>query len=154
MESFIIGPILGISFLDDLLTRKVHNVLILSFLTVTALFYAMFPEQIIWLNILKSTGLVIATITPLVYFRIIGAGDWKLFLVLGLSLAPDLMWQVILYSFVWNLAAGILKLVVAYLSSKSKEERHNGLKEALAFPFTFGILMAWLTQTGILGGFF
>lgn len=137
MEQILLGSILGISFADDLKFKKVHNVLILGFLIVSLSFLA-FTGGFAMFQI-KSLAIAVFATMPLVYARILGAGDFKLYLVLALFFTPTIFTNLLILSLFWNALAGSIKYSVNLVTKSSNK------KEALSFPFTLGILLAWLS---------
>lgn len=146
MEQILLGSILSISVADDLKFKKVHNVLILGFLFCSLLFLALQSSFQSWQ--LESLGIGALCLLPLVYFRVLGAGDLKLFFVLALFFEPKVFVNLMILSLAWNAVAGVLKFSVNLIT---KDQSH---KDSLKFPFTFGILLAWLSLAYVPGGLF
>lgn len=137
MEQLLLGSFLGISFADDMKNRKVHNFLILSFMVLSIIFFTL--NNSLFQIPFQSLALVSAAVLPLVYLRILGAGDYKLFMVIALFYQPGDMLNLMVISLIWNALAGSIKFLVNRYTKIS-----NG-KEALKFPYTFGILLAWMS---------
>ena len=137
METWLVGSILGVSVVDDLKSRKFHNFLWLSFLLLSLGYFFAFAE--FGFEQLKAIALVSVICLPLVYHYILGAGDYKLLLLLALFLSVTEMAHLLALSFVWNALAGSCKFSVNLLT-KTQTRR-----ESLRFPFTFGIFLAWLS---------
>jgi Flp pilus assembly protein protease CpaA len=137
VEQILLGSFLGISFADDMKNRKVHNFLILCFMVLSFAFFAL-NKSLLQIPY-ESLLLVSAAVLPLVYLRILGAGDYKLFMVIALFYQPGEMLNLMVISLIWNALAGSIKYLVNRYTKTSEG------KESLKFPFTFGILLAWMS---------
>lgn len=137
MEQFLVGSLLAASVASDLKTRKVRNYLILLFFAMSIAYFAAVTS--FSLIQLQNIGIVLLACLPLVYFRALGAADFKLLLVVCLFLSPSQLYSLMFLSLFWNAVSGSLKFLV----NKFTKSQTN--KEALKFPFTFGILLAWFS---------
>ena len=145
MEQLLIGSILGLSVADDFKNRKVHNVLILVFLLFSFSYFLLASQ--FHMSQLQSLGVCSVLCLPLVYLRILGAGDYKLLMVIALFLTPTMFINLFAFSLIWNAIAGSLKFLVGYLRGDQNKKDH------LRFPFTVGILIAWLSLSYLPQGF-
>ncbi|MEC9283480.1 MAG: A24 family peptidase [Bdellovibrionota bacterium] len=146
MEQFLVGSLLAASVASDLRTRKVRNYLILGFLVLSLGYFTAVTHFSIYQ--LQNIAIVCAACLPLVYLRALGAGDFKLLLVVCMFLNPTQLYSLLFLSLFWNAVSGSLKFFV----NKITKSQTN--KEALRFPFTFGILLAWFSLDYIPKGLF
>lgn len=137
MEQILIGSFLGVSVIDDLKNRKVHNLLVLSYLVISSIYILSLGNvaELHW----KSAAILSLCSLPLVYLRILGAGDYKLMLVVSVFLEPSQLYSLMFLSLFWNALAGVIKFGVNKITKLQTD------KEALRFPFTVGILLAWMS---------
>ena len=138
---------------DDLRSRKIHNMLILFLLGLTmcsALFFQGFP----WLfpAFLRFLMALCFTI-PLVLLKVIGGGDMKLYAVLALSLSsPRLLFLSLICAFFYGAALGLLKVILdkkmglLYLNFLSLLKFKKPSLETLhSFPFSISLFLGWLS---------
>lgn len=146
MEQLLVGSLLAASVASDLRTRKVRNYLILGFLVLSIIYFASVTS--FSLLQLQNLAVVCLACLPLVYLRALGAGDFKLLLVVCMFLNPSQLYSLMFLSLFWNAVSGSLK----YLVNKITKSQTN--REALRFPFTFGILLAWFSLDYLPKGIF
>jgi prepilin peptidase CpaA len=162
METLILPSLLLFSgLITDLKARKIYNWLIIAgaVLGLSQSFY--FGGLAGVLEGMSAFGLALLLTLPLVLLGVLGAGDMKLFAVLGIMTSAGTVIQVFLYSFIWAaifgfmyaLVSGRLKSVFLNLSqlAKGKEIAKQNLNQ---IPFTLPILLAWATHIiSLRGGF-
>ncbi len=139
--------------LDDLRSRKIHNILILVLLAV-ALFsvlifqgvQGLFPAL---LNLLIALGISI----PLVLLKIIGGGDMKLYAVLALVLSPRALIVSLICAFFWGAVLGLIKVIldkktgVMYVNFLSLLKLKKPSSDMLhSFPFSVSLFLGWLSS--------
>jgi prepilin peptidase CpaA len=150
------GLILGAGVLDDLRSRKFHNWL---FLATTGLAFAVAGVSggLAGIN-LAFLGFIagLVALLPLVILHVIGAGDMKLMAALGAVIGWSAGLDVVMYSLVWGVLFGIFQII---MKGQLKTTLQNMLSIARLgankaspptvqlhqMPFTFAILMGWLT---------
>ena len=138
------------ALVQDLKTKKISNLLILVGVA-TALGFVLFQHQLSGLvkaSMGFSTALLLTL--PLYLIKALGAGDVKVFLVLGVLHHPALIFQLFLYSLCWSVIFGLIMVVV----QKRTKEFFSNLK-SLAFqlkpkkphsiPFAFPLFMGWMS---------
>lgn len=140
--------------LDDFLTRKVHNWLILSTFAIAIVTSLYAPEN--WSAFLQIHALgflaAIALTLPLVWIGWLGSGDMKLLAVFGWIAGTHPTLNVIGLAFLW---AAIWGLVLVAVSGNSRIYLTN-IKNILIFrkssslklqamPFTAPIFLGWLS---------
>lgn len=151
--------ILLAGLVDDLRSRKVHNWLIIS-----SLIFAIGSVIVlrgfsgIYLGSI-SFGLALALSLPLVFLKILGAGDMKLFAVFGITVDPTAVFYVLVFSLVWGGLLGLFRAIlqgdgvkllrqtamVALKRPVNREEMHK-------IPYTVALFFGWLTHTSLQGG--
>ncbi len=138
--------------IDDLRSRKIHNYLII-FLIILSLATLIFIRGLdSLLPAFAGALLAFALGFPLFLLRVIGGGDIKLYIVLGLVLPSRHLIFTFLFSFLW---AGLLGLIKALLDRKIKTLFLNLLSllkwklpsadQVTTFPFSVSLFFAWLT---------
>ena len=157
--------------IDDLRSRKIHNQLILILAAIALLFVFgklvwnfepkptsqtfYFLSQLYLLGILPILGksiLALCLSVPLVFLRVMGGGDMKLYLVLSFVSSPRLMFFSLLFGLAWG---GVLGLVKVCLDKKIFQVLKNiclivqfktpHSDKLSAFPFSVSLLIGWLT---------
>ncbi len=138
---------------DDLRSRKIHNLLVLFLLILTALsalllqgFEWLFPA---FLRFLMALCFAI----PLVLLKVIGGGDMKLYAVLALSLSsPRLLFLSLICAFFYGAVLGLLKVILdkktglLYLNLLSLLKLKKPSFESLhSFPFSISLFLGWLS---------
>jgi Flp pilus assembly protein protease CpaA len=138
---------------DDLRSRKVHNelILILLALVVGSCFYFTGFE-----GLMTGTGAMLLALVltiPLFAFRILGGGDVKLFAVFALAVNPLIMFWTLIYSFVWGALFGVTRaalsnqlLAVVKNTTKVGQRQKVEAQHIHKIPYTFALLLGWLTQ--------
>jgi prepilin peptidase CpaA len=148
------GIFLFLATIDDLYTRKVHNKLLLLFLALTFLYLSFIYENPIgqWRSGLLALLAVTVLTLPFAYFRILGAGDMKLLMVVSLFLNPAEVLSLLYFTLLW---AGLFIIILSlskwglgiissrvlqffYLKNFQVDNKHT-------IPFTVPIFFAWLT---------
>lgn len=138
---------------DDLRSRKVHNALVLVLLPLVAiasLYFRGFDGSMIGVGAMLLA--LIITI-PLFAVGILGGGDVKLFGVFALALDPVSMFWTLLYSFFWGALFGVTRAVVSRQllalvrnTTKAASRQKIQAQEIQKIPYTFALLLGWLTQ--------
>jgi prepilin peptidase CpaA len=145
--------ILLLAVLDDLRSRKIHNVLVLVLFAValvSVLIFqgveGLFPAL---LNLLVALGISV----PLVLLKIIGGGDMKLYAVLALVLSPRALIVSLLCAFFWGAVLGLLKVILdkkiglMYINFLSLLKLKKPSSDMLhSFPFSVSLFLGWLSS--------
>lgn len=158
MPMWIVASLVLVAgMVDDLRSRKVHNVLIIVLFTLTVvstLFFKGFAGS-------GSGGLafllaLVATI-PLFSLGVLGGGDAKLFAVFALAVDPVSMFWTLIYSLVWGALFGLTRaalqkqlLAVVRNTYKISGRQRVEKQELHKIPFTFALLLGWFTQLTLL----
>ncbi len=138
---------------DDLRSRKVHNVLVLSLLpaVVLANFYFLGIEG--FMTGIGTLLLALILTIPLFAFRVLGGGDVKLFAVFALAVNPLTMFWTLIYSFIWGALFGVTRaalsnqlLAVVKNTTKVGQRQKIEAQHLHKIPYTFALLLGWLTQ--------
>ena len=152
--NYILPALILISaMVDDLRSKKIHNVLILVLLAITVLsilifqgFSGLFPA---FLKILIALGVTI----PLVLLKVIGGGDMKLYAVLALILPPRILFLSLMCAFFWGAILGIIKVVLdkkiglIYMNLLSLFKLKKPSSDTLhSFPFSISLFLGWLSS--------
>lgn len=145
--------ILVAGLVDDLRSRKVHNVLILGLLPVAAaasLYFRGFEGSLP--GLLACVLALVATI-PLFALGILGGGDVKLFAVFALAVDPASMFNTLLYSVVWGALFGLTRaalqkqlLTLVKNTYRLAGRQRLQMQELHKIPYTFALLLGWFTQ--------
>ena len=139
--------------LDDLRSRKIHNVLVLVLFAValvSVLIFqgvgGLFPAL---LNLLIALGISI----PLVLLKVIGGGDMKLYAVLALVLSPRALIMSLLCAFFWGAVLGLVKVILdkkiglMYVNFLSLLKLKKPSSDTLhSFPFSVSLFLGWLSS--------
>jgi prepilin peptidase CpaA len=138
---------------DDLRSRKVHNALVLVLLPIVAfssLYFRGIDGTLIGIGAMLLA--LILTI-PLFVVRIIGGGDVKLFGVFALAVDPLSMFWTLIYSFFWGGLFGMTRAVLSRQllalvrnTTKAASRQKIQSQEIHKIPYTFALLLGWLTQ--------
>ena len=140
------------SAIDDLMSKKIHNYLILVQAGVAVISVLIIQGPMSLLYALALMGLSLLITIPLVLLKVIGGGDMKLFAVLALVLPPRLMLWTFICSFVWGALLGVIK---ALLDKKASLLYFNMLflfkfkppatEQLHTFPFSVSLFLGWLS---------
>ena len=139
--------------LDDLRSRKIHNILILILAVIaigSVLIFqgvqGFFPAL---LNILIALGISI----PLVLLKVVGGGDMKLYAVLALVLSPRALIVSLICAFVWGAILGLIKVILdkktglMYVNFLSLLKLKKPSSDMLhSFPFSVSLFLGWLSS--------
>ena len=158
------GLILLAGVADDLRSRKIHNKLIVILCSLTLVFLVLSPSLpfVPPGDILTGPGglvpalfrLILALVlaAPLVFLKVMGGGDMKLFMVLSLLLSYGNMFWLLMGALVWAALLGLIKAVLDKKSLLLALNIWNLLKwqrvssdELSTFPFSVGLLLAYLS---------
>jgi len=154
MEMWAVATLtLVAGLVDDLRSRKVHNVLILSLLPAVlaaSLYYRGLDGSLIGAG---ACALALLATIPLFAFGILGGGDVKLFAVFALAVDPASVLYTLFYSVLWGGAYGVTRAALQKqlpmlvrntykLASKQKLQP----QELHKIPYTFALLLGWFTQ--------
>ncbi len=137
---------------DDFLTRKVHNWLVLTAFGLALIACALLSPELFWQKHLLGFFAALGLSLPLVLIGWLGAGDMKLLTVFGLLAGGHITFQVLAFSFVWAAIWGLtlvcingsLKTYLANLKNILLFTNDRGLK-LQAMPFTVPIFFGWMT---------
>jgi prepilin peptidase CpaA len=155
MEMWAVATLtLVAGLVDDLRSRKVHNVLVLTLLpavVAASLYYRGLDGSLTGVGAFVLA--LIATI-PLFAFGILGGGDVKLFAVFALALDPASMFYTLFYSVIWGAAYGVTRAALqkelptlvrnTYRLTANKQRLQT--QEFHKIPYTFALLLGWFTQ--------
>lgn len=147
------GLILVSAMVDDLRSKKIHNVLIIISFVVAIVsivilqgFSALFPA---FGKLLVALGIS----APLFFLKVLGGGDVKLYSVLALVLSPRILILSLILGFVWGAVLGVVKIILdkkAHLMLvnllsllKFKKLPSDTLHK---FPFSIGLFLGWLSS--------
>lgn len=147
------GLILVSAMVDDLRSKKIHNVLIIISFVVAIIsivilqgFSALLPA---FAKLLVALGIS----APLFFLKVLGGGDVKLYSVLALVLAPRILILSLVLGFVWGAVLGVVKIILdkkAHLMLvnllsllKFKKLPSDTLHK---FPFSIGLFLGWLSS--------
>lgn len=152
------GFILLIACIDDFRSKKIHNKLILFLLpfVLTAVFFAQGLEGLKEGGISALLALVIGL--PLTLTRMIGGGDFKLLVLVALTLTwRDFLW-IGFYSLPWALLLGLVKIA---LDKKMKDfllnlyflfqDKKRGSLEFHTIPYSVALFFSWLSLLSLRG---
>lgn len=139
--------------LDDLRSRKIHNVLVLVLFAVALVSVLVFQggEGLLpaLLNLLVALGISI----PLVLLKIIGGGDMKLYAVLALVLSPRVLIVSLICAFFWGAVLGLVKVILdkkiglMYVNFLSLLKLKKPSSDMLhSFPFSVSLFLGWLSS--------
>lgn len=146
--------ILVIGLVDDLRSKKVHNKLVLAllfsaFIATMVLNGPSFLPQA-GMSFLACSFLMI----PLVYAKILGAGDYKLMLSFSLLGTMDEIFWVLVYSLIWGSILGLIRAAIAgqtkaiisniFLIAYNKGKQGN--LQLHKMPYTIPLLFGWLSH--------
>lgn len=138
---------------DDLRSRKVHNALILVLLPIVAFSSLYFRGVDGTLIGVGAMLLALIMTIPLFAVRVIGGGDVKLFGVFALALDPQAMFWTLIYSFFWGSLFGVTRAVLSRQllalvrnTTKAASRQKIQAQEIHKIPYTFALLLGWLTQ--------
>ena len=157
--------ILIAGLVDDLKSRKIHNVLVLALLAIAVVFaFINNGVQALSVGFLASIVAILLTL-PLVLVKALGAGDMKLLVAFGvLSTWNDVFW-IVIFSLFWGAILGLIK---AFIDKKGMAllkntfnvatKRHLGTEGLNSIPFSVALLFGWFTQLtlqkNVMGFFF
>ncbi|MBC6414917.1 MAG: prepilin peptidase [Bdellovibrionales bacterium] len=146
------GIILFIACIDDFLTKKIHNKLILFLLppTLLTVFFIQGLEGLKTGFLSALLALVIAV--PLTLIRAIGGGDLKLLVLIALTLSwNDFLW-ISIGSLPWALILGLIKIT---LDKKLKDFYNNLFSLFLnkshqnlqlhTIPYSIALFFSWIS---------
>ena len=150
--------ILMAGLIDDLRSRKVHNVLVITGLccALAASFYFRGLDGT-YAGIFALLLALIVTI-PLFATGVLGGGDVKLFAVFAVVVDPLSMISTLAYSIVWGALFGLTRAaterqlpVLVRNTTRLGRRNHRAAKTTLhKIPFTFALLLGWFTQLTLL----
>ena len=175
------ATVLLIGTLDDLRSKKIHNSLILilagcTFILAYSLNIVAYSLKIteslaqqqdgisgsvifisfVWalLFILGKILLALIIAVPMVFLRIIGGGDMKLYATVAMLLPYGVIFYSMIYALLWAALLGIVKSVLdnkwrllfanIFLLTRFQRPHPTSLN---TFPFSVSLLMGWMTAT-------
>jgi prepilin peptidase CpaA len=149
---------------DDLRSRKIHNILLLGLLVFAIVFvFAIRGVSGVGHGLL-SAGLALALTFPLVLFGALGGGDMKLFAVFALTSDPSSVVTVYLYSLITGALIGLVRaalsgqlLTVLKSTALVVVDRSAKPSSEFTIPFSAALLLGWLIHNtvgpgGLVGG--
>ena len=171
LDLLLPAGILLAGVIDDLRSRKIHNQLILI-LAVLAILFVLgkviwsyeiqhanpifhFFSQLCLLGLLPLIGksfLALCLSLPLIFLRVMGGGDMKLYIVLSFVSSPRLIFFSLFFGLAWG---GVLGLIKVCLDKKLFQILKNlcliiqfktpHSDKLSVFPFSVSLLIGWLT---------
>lgn len=142
---------------DDVRSRKVHNVLVLALLALVALATLYFRGFDGSLPGVGALLLALVITVPLFAIGMLGGGDVKLFAVFALALDPTSMFWTLVYSLFWGAMFGVTRATLSkQLPVLVRNTTRLGFRQKLQpqelhkIPYTFALLLGWFTQVTIL----
>ena len=147
------GLILVSAMVDDLRSKKIHNVLIIISFIVAVIsivilqgFSALLPA---FGKLLVALGISV----PLFFLKVLGGGDIKLYSVLALVLSPRILILSLILGFFWGAVLGVVKIILdkkthlmfANLLSLFKFQKPPA-DTLHKFPFSIGLFLGWLSS--------
>ena len=143
------------SAIDDLKTQKIHNKLLLGFLPfilISSFYFQDFQFFVFLKTSLVNLFVSFIITLPLVFFRFIGGGDFKLFLLLSLCLPLNILLLTGLYALPCAVLLGLFKILIGgrfkqfmtnlYLLVRFKK---LSLVEANKIPFSVCLFFGFLS---------
>ena len=152
-KNILLGIMLGVAVASDMRTRKIPNMLVISFFVIAAISSILISGiASTWTNI-GSVLTAVAFVLPMYLLRAIGGGDFKLMI----AVSPLLSWEgvivMVLASLMWGSLIGIFSaithgqlrhlsrnLVGIVMRVKPKAETLHKI------PYSVAILFGWITQ--------
>ena len=142
---------------DDVRSRKVHNVLLLALLPVVVLATLYFRGFDGSLPGLGAFLLALVMTIPLFAIGMLGGGDVKLFAIFALTVDPSSMFWTLVYSFFWGAMFGVTRATLSkQLPVLVRNTTRLGMRQRLQpqelhkIPYTFALLLGWFTQVTML----
>jgi len=138
---------------DDIRTRKVHNklVLILAGVGAGATLFMMGPQGLLW-GLLAAVCAILLCL-PLVFTKVLGAGDMKLLAAFGLTVQWQTVMWVVVYSLLWGALLGIFRsilrgegLLLLQNTLKIAGRQNIEANTLQKIPYTVALLFGWLTH--------
>lgn len=142
---------------DDVRSRKVHNVLVLALLPIVL--FASFYFRGLDGSLPGVGALLLALVmtVPLFAFGVLGGGDVKLFAVFALAVDPTSMFWTLIYSLFWGAMFGLTRATLSkQLPVLVRNTTRLGMRQRVQaqelhkIPYTFALLLGWFTQVTIL----
>ncbi len=157
-KGFMIFPtlLLTTGLIDDLLNRKVHNIVSMVLLAL-ALGHSLAGGNL-WVGFL-GLGAAFVLLFPLFALRVVGAGDVKLMMAFGMATSKEAVASVIFYGMIWAALFGVTKLLVAgeqrnllQLPKMVLSGFHQKFTSVTQLPMTFPLVLGWLSHLHLTGG--
>ena len=149
---FVSGLILLIASIDDLLSRKIHNHLILFLFPFVLLAVAFFEGFEGLLAGGFSAFLALLVGIPLALGRVIGGGDLKLLVLFALTVSWPDFFRILIYSLPWAFLFGFFKIILdkqlkSFFFNLFFLFRHRTTQGLTLhkIPFSLALFMAWLS---------
>ena len=147
------GLILVSAMVDDLRSKKIHNILIIVLFVIAVVsiiflqgFSALFPA---FGKLFVALGLS----ASLFFLKVLGGGDVKLYSVLALVLSPRALILSLILGFVWGAILGVIKVILdkkAHLMFANLLSLFRFKKPSAdtlhKFPFSIGLFLGWLSH--------
>ena len=156
--SALIAPtmILLAGVVDDLRSRKVHNILVLiSFAIAISVTYYLRGSAGIFDGLLAMGTALLLTL-PLVLVRVLGAGDMKLLVAFAVSVHWEAVLTTVVASLIWGSILGLVRAIVGghgkvfaknlvAIVTRQKIDPVTVTK----IPFTIAMFFGWLSYLAI-----
>ena len=148
------GFILSLGVLDDLRSRKIHNVLLLSLFPFTILSVFLcngFSWSVLWVS---SQSALLALFLGLCLYivKAIGGGDLKLYFLVAFTWDAQTTGWVLVYALPMSLLFGVVRTILKgegktlFLNVLSLVQFKKVKKTQLqTFPFSVALLLGWLS---------
>lgn len=158
MEMWVVATfVLIVGVVDDLRSRKVHNVLVLSLLPAVLVASLYFRGWEGTLAGLLAMVLALVVTIPLFSVRVLGGGDVKLFALFALAVdSPNMFWTLV-YSLIWGAMFGLTRaalqrqlLTLVRNTYRLASRQKLQVQELHKIPYTFALLLGWFTQLTLL----
>ena len=147
------GLILLSAMVDDLRSKKIHNVLIIILFVVALLSVGIFQGLSALGPALVKLLIALGISAPLFFLRILGGGDVKLYSVLALVLSPRALMLSLVLGFVWGAILGVIKVIldkkanIMFINLLSLFKFRKLPADTLhKFPFSVGLFLGWLSS--------
>jgi prepilin peptidase CpaA len=119
----------------DLRTRRIPNWLTVSSLLLGIAMHTVIAGRHGLAMSLEGAGLALVVLLPLVLFRALGAGDWKLMGAVGAFLGP---WMFVLVLLASSFVAGVMAIVLMIRANRVKQTMLNLIVLVQGY-FVFGL---------------
>jgi Flp pilus assembly protein protease CpaA len=144
---------------DDLKTKKIHNVLVIACAVIALAFLGLKSGPASYVTALISLTTAVIAILPLYLTKILGGGDLKFFAAVSLLLSWQGVLVTLLTSVIWGSVLGVLMVVMkgqgkafaanlVSLAHRVKPEANQLHK----VPYSVALLFGYMTHLILSGG--